>query len=108
MAPIPDTAAVPELFLARQPLLDALGRTVGFELLHRSSPHAGPCGLQPSAATAQVLLAALADIGLEHVVGDVPAWVNVTREFLLDLRSLPLAPERVVIELLEDQEVDGS
>ena len=66
-----DPAGPPELFLARQPLLDPRGRTVGFELLHRSTRH-GPSGLQPSAATAQVLLAALADIGLERVVGSVP------------------------------------
>ena len=106
MAASADSPLVPELLLARQPLLDPRGRTVGFELLHRSTRH-GPSGLQPSAATAQVLLAALADIGLERVVGSVPAWVNVTREFLLDIRSLPLAPEHVVIELLEDQEVDA-
>ncbi len=62
----------------------------------------------PVAATASVIVNGLSDVGLDALVGPHPAYVNVTREFLLGVPSLPLAPERVVLELLEDQELDGA
>ena len=58
--------------------------------------------------TAQVIVDALADIGLERLVGDRPAYLNVSRDFLLQFEPLPLPPDRVVLELLEDQVVDDA
>ena len=45
-------------------------------------------------------------MGLDSLVGEQIAWVNVTREFLLRglVRSLPA--KRVVLEILEHQLVD--
>jgi EAL and modified HD-GYP domain-containing signal transduction protein len=40
------------------------------------------------------------------VTHGVPAWVNVSREFLLEIDPLPLPPHSVVLELLEDEVVD--
>jgi len=89
--------------VARQPILDRAEEIRGYELLYRSAG-AGPVG--PDGATSNVIVRALADIGLDALVGDHKAWVNVTREFLLEVRPLPLPPERTVIELLEGQAVD--
>jgi EAL and modified HD-GYP domain-containing signal transduction protein len=55
-----------------------------------------------------VIVNGLSDVGLDTLVGPHPAFVNVTREFLLGVPSLPFAPERVVLELLEDQELDDA
>ena len=46
-----------------------------------------------------MLAQAIADIGLPRLVGARPAHVDVSREFLLTVRPLPLAPERVVLEV---------
>src|SRR5205823_4622214 len=75
-------------------------RLCGYELLHRGIAGYG------EQATAQVVLAAYGEIGLRRLVGASPAWVNVSRRFLLDVDPLPLAPSEVVLELLEDQNLD--
>ena len=89
--------------VARQPILDRAEEVRGYELLYRP---AGAAALGPDGATSNVIVRALADIGLDALVGDRKAWVNVTREFLLEVRPLPLPPGRTVIELLEGQAVD--
>jgi EAL and modified HD-GYP domain-containing signal transduction protein len=86
--------------VARQPILDRRLRLRGYELLHRGIETYG------ERATAQVLLAAFGDIGIRGLVGGSPAWVNVSRRFLLDVDPLPLAPGEVVLELLENQTLD--
>lgn len=95
-------AGVP-VAVARQPILDRAEAVRGYELLYRPTGAA----LGPEAATSDVIVRALADIGLDALVGERKAWVNVTREFLLEVRPLPLPPERTVIELLEGQAVDA-
>jgi c-di-GMP phosphodiesterase len=87
-----------DIFLARQPILDHDQSVVGYELLYPRRDENPPA---PTAAleTAKVVLGALTHIGLEHLVGESRAWINVTREFLsLDLvHNLP--PERSVLQL---------
>lgn len=95
-------AGVP-VAVARQPILDRDEQIRGYELLYRP---AGPAPSGPEALTSNVIVRALADIGLDALVGDHMAWVNVTREFLLEVRPLPLPPRRTVLELLEGQAVD--
>jgi EAL and modified HD-GYP domain-containing signal transduction protein len=68
------------------------------------SETAEPVG--PEAMTAGVLANAFSELGLDLLVGDRPAHINVTRDFLLDMRPLPLEPKRTVLELVEDQVVD--
>jgi EAL and modified HD-GYP domain-containing signal transduction protein len=95
-----DVALAHSVAVARQPILDQRQRLRGYELLHRGEAAYG------EQATAQVLLAAFGDIGLRSMVGAQPAWINVTRRFLLDVDPLPIPPSEVVLELLEDQTLD--
>src|SRR5690242_6914966 len=95
-----DVAVASEVAVARQPILDGSQRLRGYELLHRGIAAYG------EQATAQVVLAAYGDIGLRTLVGAQPAWVNVTRRFLLDVDPLPVPPSEVVLEVLEDQVFD--
>ncbi len=92
-----DTVA--PVVVSRQPILDHLERIVAFELL--TAPAA-----DPRETTAAVLAQAIVDIGLPRLVGTRPAHVDVTREFLLAVRPLPLAPESVVLEVRADQPAD--
>jgi c-di-GMP phosphodiesterase len=94
------------VIVARQPIFDAGWDVIAYELLYRPLPDAvGPVG--PEAMTAGVLANAFSELGLDLLVGDRPAHINVTRDFLLDVRPLPLDPKRTVIELVEDQVVDA-
>jgi c-di-GMP phosphodiesterase len=93
------------VIVARQPIFDAGWDVVAYELLYRPiSDEAAPVG--PEAMTAGVLAGAFGELGLDLLVGDRRAHINVTRDFLLDMRPLPLEPRRTVIELVEDQKVD--
>ena len=98
---------VTDVFLARQPIFDRNRSVTGYELLYRS-------GFMPRAvvgdgevATARVALGALTDIGLEQLVGECSAWINVTREFLLADLASSLPPDRVVLELSEHELIDS-
>jgi EAL and modified HD-GYP domain-containing signal transduction protein len=91
--------------LARQPIFDADLELSAFELLYRAVGEDGR-PVDGGKATATVLVAALADVGLQRLVGDRRAFLNVDREFLMTFRPLPLPPDRVVLELVEDQVVD--
>ena len=93
------------VIVARQPIFDAGWDVIAYELLYRPlSDDAAPVG--PEAMTAGVLANAFSELGLDLLVGDRPAHINVTRDFLLDMRPLPLEPRRTVLELVEDQQVD--
>jgi EAL and modified HD-GYP domain-containing signal transduction protein len=91
--------------LARQPIFDADLELSAFELLYRAVGEDGR-PIDGGKATATVLVAALADVGLQRLVGERRAFLNVDREFLMTFRPLPLPADRVVLELVEDQVVD--
>src|SRR5688500_4425581 len=90
--------AVTPAIVSRQPILDRSELVVGFELV---APAA-----EPRTATSSVLVQSIVDIGLTRLVGARPAHVDVTREFLLAVRPLPLVPEQVVLELQVDAPAD--
>jgi c-di-GMP phosphodiesterase len=101
-----DAEALDGVVVARQPIFDAGWDVIAYELLYRPlTAEADPVG--PEAMTAGVLATAFSELGLDLLVGNRPAHVNVTRDFLLDVRPLPMDPRRTVIELVEDQKVDG-
>ncbi len=94
--------------VARQPILDRSGSLLGYELLFREPNSETAEVLDDREATSTVILDALFDVGLFDLVGESVAYVNVSRDFLLSVRPLPLPPRRVVLELLEDQPVDDA
>jgi EAL and modified HD-GYP domain-containing signal transduction protein len=95
-----------DLLVARQPILDGKLEVAGYELLFRA-PGASRADLADAElATSRVIVDAIGDIGLDRLVGARSAYINVSRELLLAVRPMPLPPDRVVLELLEDQTVD--
>lgn len=104
-APFPN-AANPEVFLARQPIFDRSRNVYAYEVLFRSSAEARAVISDGFQATSQMLLNAFVNFGLEQVVGEQLAFVNLTREFLVGDLELPLAKDRLVLEILEDIEPD--
>lgn len=78
-----------------------------YELLARSADGAAPGTLDGASATAGVLIGVLAEFGLDRLVGEVPAFINVTTDYVTGDLPLPIAPGRVVIEVLETIEPDA-
>jgi c-di-GMP phosphodiesterase len=97
-----------EVLLARQPILNGDLTAVGYELLYREagSDHANV--RDDELATARVSLLAMTEIDLERLVDARRAWINVSREFVLGGLAHTIPPDRVVLELLEDQLVDDA
>ncbi len=90
-------------FVARQPILDRLRRTFGYELLFRTGWENRFCA-DGEIASRHMIDNAVA-FGMESLVGDAVPFVNCTRDLLL--KGLPtLLPTSTVLEVLEDIEVD--
>jgi EAL and modified HD-GYP domain-containing signal transduction protein len=96
-----------EVFVARQPIFDRHLQVSGYELLFRGGRAATQALVADGeAATATVLLNSFTDIGLERIVGRAPAWLNVSRAFVLDGLAGLVPPDGVVLELLENETID--
>ncbi len=91
---------------ARQPIFDVELEAVGYELLYRRPRATKADFIDGNHATARVVVGALVEVGLNEVVGALPAFINVTRELLCSDRLYSLPPHRVVLEVLEDAEID--
>jgi c-di-GMP phosphodiesterase len=103
-----DPAPMNEVLLARQPILNGDLTAVGYELLYREAGSDDADVRDDELATARVSLRAMTEIELEHLVDRRRAWINVTREFVLGGLAQTIPPDRVVLELLEDQVVDDA
>ncbi|MDQ3697729.1 MAG: EAL domain-containing protein [Gemmatimonadota bacterium] len=89
-------------FVARQPIFDLDDRTIGFELLYRTSAEENwAFGADEQQMSSDVIIHSVLGIGLERITGGKTAFINFTSDMLVtDLFEL-LDPRSVVIELLE-------
>src|SRR3954447_16720949 len=97
---------MPSVFIARQPIFDRELAVTGYELLFRGANQNVAVISDHDETTSTVVVNAFTEIGLDNVVGDRRAWINVSRDFLLGGFARALPRDRVVLELLEDQQVD--
>jgi EAL and modified HD-GYP domain-containing signal transduction protein len=97
---------LPDVYVARQPIFDGQLELWGYELLFRRANENTAVVGDHDAATSTVVINAFTEIGLENLVGDHAAWLNVSRDFVVSKLPLTLPPKRIVLELLEDQRVD--
>src|SRR5215213_7122786 len=97
-----------EVFVARQPIFDPRLEVAAYELLFRGSNSLDRALISDNdEATSTVVINAFTELGLDTVVGSHRAWVNVSRDFVMQSMALALPRDRVVLELLEDQTVDA-
>lgn len=97
------------VYIARQPIVTVDDSVYGYELLFRSLQEDG--SVQPNfsdemIATTRVVVNVLNHIGIDDVVGDHFAFINIDKELLLDDILLSIPKDRFVIELLEHIQVD--
>ncbi len=97
-----------DVFVARQPIFDGQLDLWGYELLFRRANEHVAVIEDNDEATSTVVINAFTEIGLETLVGDHAAWLNVSRDFVVSKLPLTLPPKRIVLELLEEQVVDDA
>jgi EAL and modified HD-GYP domain-containing signal transduction protein len=100
-----------EALVGRQPIFDRRLEVHGYELLFRGAGVDPEDPSKADQATSTVIVSTFTEIGLETLVGDRCAFVNLTRGFVVGEHALPFAAEDVVLEVLEtvfsDPEVLG-
>ena len=94
------------IFVGRQPIYNRNVEVIGYELLFR--PYEGEKAnvIDGDYATSQVILNTFMEIGLEEIVGEGLAFINLTRSFIEEKYPIPLLQNRVVLEVLEDINID--
>ena len=94
---------MPNIAIGRQPIFDKELETVAYELLFRDCDGQNQANITDGdQATSNVILAAFTEIGLDNLVGNKLAFLNLTRSFLEGDFPLPDMQDRVVLEILED------
>jgi EAL and modified HD-GYP domain-containing signal transduction protein len=92
--------------VGRQPIFNQAGRVVAYELLFRGRWDAVDAQRRDTFATSQVIVNAFTEFGISGVAGELPCFINLTREFCVGELALPFGPDRAVLEILETVEVD--
>jgi EAL and modified HD-GYP domain-containing signal transduction protein len=105
-APAPPAGGTHDIFVARQPIFTPANGVHGYELLFRSGRENRFTAADPEMASAVNIEQSMAAFGLDALVGDRLAFVNLSRGALVGELYRALPPERTVIELLETVEPD--
>ncbi len=92
-----------QVFIGRQPIVDAQQKIIGYELLFRSNSTDNAAHFEDDfSAGAQVLINTLSNMGTEWLMGDKIAFLNVT-EAMLTSEFMELLPaKRIVLEITGD------
>jgi len=95
---------MPDIYVGRQPIYNKNLSVFGYELLFRSGIK-NVAAIDPfsaDGATSTTIINTFLEIGLERLVGNRYAFINLTEQFLLEESSLPISPKQVILEVLED------
>jgi c-di-GMP-related signal transduction protein len=95
-----------EVFVARQPIFNREKKIYGYELLFREGMSNFFTGIDGNTATSKVLSNSFLSIGIEELTGNHLAFINFTRDLLLQYIPRLFSRERLVIEVLEDIKPD--
>lgn len=91
-----------DVFVARQPIFDKDKKIYGYELLFREGMSNFFTGTDGNTATSKVLSNSFLSIGIEELTGNHLAFINFTKDLLLQHMPRLFPKERLVIEVLED------
>jgi EAL and modified HD-GYP domain-containing signal transduction protein len=95
------TTSTPQILVGRQPIYTQQREVFAYEvLLHRHESYQGEA-MKKYQDTSQLIVNALVDIGLEAIVGQKRALINLTGGSLILDYALTLPPDQVVIGVVE-------
>ena len=92
----------PDLYVARQPIFDARLKLFGYELLFRASRENRFTSSDQEHASLSVIANSFFVFGIGNLAGEARAFINFTRETLLNDYALALPRNCLVVEILED------
>ena len=92
------------IFVGRQPIFDKKLNVYAYELLFRSAKNSNSSEGMPDgdSATTQTIINTFVEIGLEKLVGNKLAAINLTESFILEVDKIPFSKKQVILEILED------
>ncbi len=90
------------IFVARQPIYNADNQVIAYELLFRSGEMERAEFSDGMAASTKLILGSYLDIGFDELVGSSFAFVNITRDFIVDESLVPMYEKQTVLEVLEN------
>jgi len=94
-------------FVARQPILDRSLRVFGYEILYRPTAVSEEASVSDGdSASLNVIQSIVLVIGCDRLTGGRKAFINFTRNLLLQDAAFYLPKELAVIEILEHVKVD--
>ena len=91
---------VREFYLARQPILDHRHTLFAYELLFRNAP-VGPANVGSKLSATASVIAHAAQLGMDRVIGDGLAFVNVDADVIMSDIFAFLPREKIVLEIAE-------
>ena len=106
--PLPEkdkpTSAPTNVYVGRQPIFDRTLNVYAYELLYRAGTqqNAANVGFDGDSATTQTIINTFMEIGLDRLVLNKMAAINLTEKFLLEDNRIPFTPRQVILEILED------
>ncbi|MFZ1829884.1 MAG: HDOD domain-containing protein [Candidatus Competibacteraceae bacterium] len=96
-----------EIYFARQPIYNRDLKIEGYELFYRHAETDTTAQfLDAEIATSQIVLNTVTEVGLDRVVGQHKAFINVARDFVLDGHLAGFGLPQLVFEIAADIVVD--
>jgi EAL and modified HD-GYP domain-containing signal transduction protein len=96
------------VYLGRQPIVDADRQVFGYELLFRNGPDEQSNFDDPDAATRGVMERVLLQWGMERIVGDRFGLINASASLVLRGLHRAMPPEGMIIEVRVDEPLDDA
>lgn len=88
-----------DIYVARQPIYNSALEVIGYELLFRDTDSSQANISDGTLATSRLIIDSFMSIGVENIVGSQPAFINLTADFFIDEKPIPLNREQVVLEV---------
>ena len=88
-------------YAARQPILDVNKNLYAYELLFRDGVDNVFPGIDEDEATSRIIEGSQFSLGIEHLTGNKPAFINFTLDTILKNYPTMVPPSSLVVEILE-------
>ncbi|MDY6822197.1 MAG: HDOD domain-containing protein [Thermodesulfobacteriota bacterium] len=97
-----------DTYIARQPIFHRNKKVYAYELLFRDGVANAFPDIDGSTATSRVLLGSFLGAGIEQFTGDCLAFINFTRDLIVNNVIAGFSSDKVVIEVLENVTPDDA
>lgn len=94
------------IYVARQPIFNMEMDVYAYEILFRNSATNAAFVSDGNKATSTLITNTFIELGIEEITDSRTAFINMTRDFLVGKLPVPVAPNKVVLEILEDISAD--